>query len=81
MDDTPVLPQESATSIGLSDTTASSDYTRLVPVLVGIVLLTSCFYGLNAAGIFDRDEGLYTTAARQMVEYGDWMVPRIGPDV
>ncbi|MDQ3815452.1 MAG: glycosyltransferase family 39 protein, partial [Armatimonadota bacterium] len=56
-------------------------FRRSFPLLLGIVLWFGCFYGLGAAGIFDRDEGLYATAARQMVESGDWIVPRIGPEV
>lgn len=50
-------------------------------LLLAAVLWIGCFYGLNAVGIFDRDEGLYSTASRQMLESGDWVVPRIGPDV
>jgi 4-amino-4-deoxy-L-arabinose transferase-like glycosyltransferase len=50
-------------------------------IVTVIVLWIGCFHGLNAAGIFDRDEGLYSTASRQMLESGDWVVPRIGPDV
>ena len=53
----------------------------VAPATLALILLISCGYGLNAAGIFDRDEGLYSTAARQMLESGDWAVPRIGPDV
>jgi len=45
------------------------------------LLIFACFWGLNATGLTDRDEGLYGTASRQMIESGDWIVPRIGPDV
>lgn len=44
------------------------------------IVLFSCFYGLGTAGIFDRDEGLYSTASRQMLESGDWVVPRVGAE-
>ncbi|HEX8234438.1 MAG TPA: glycosyltransferase family 39 protein [Abditibacteriaceae bacterium] len=50
-------------------------------IITIIVLWIGCFHGLNAVGILDRDEGLYSTASRQMLESGDWVVPRIGPDV
>lgn len=39
------------------------------------------FNGLGTIGIFDLDEGLYSTASRQMLESGNWVVPYIGPDV
>jgi hypothetical protein len=45
---------------------------------LGFLVWLACFSGLNAAGIFDRDEGLYATAARQMLESGNWIVPHIG---
>jgi 4-amino-4-deoxy-L-arabinose transferase-like glycosyltransferase len=47
-------------------------------LVVGTALGIGCFYGLGAAGLFDLDEGLYATVARQMVESGDWLVPRVG---
>ncbi len=51
----------------------------LLPVgLPVIAIVLGCFFGLGAAGLFDLDEGLYATAARQMVESGDWLVPRVG---
>lgn len=55
---------------------------RLLPVALPIVAVgIGCFFGLGAAGLFDLDEGLYATAARQMVESGDWLVPRVGTGV
>jgi len=51
----------------------------LFRVLMGLLALwLGCFFGLGAAGIFDLDEGLYSTVARQMVESGNWIVPRVG---
>jgi 4-amino-4-deoxy-L-arabinose transferase-like glycosyltransferase len=47
-------------------------------LVVGAALGFGCFYGLGAAGLFDLDEGLYATVARQMVVSGDWLVPRVG---
>jgi 4-amino-4-deoxy-L-arabinose transferase-like glycosyltransferase len=47
-------------------------------VAAACALWFGCFYGLSAAGLFDLDEGLYATVARQMVESGDWLVPRVG---
>lgn len=52
---------------------------RLIVFLV--VLWLGCFYGLGAAGVFDLDEGLYTTVSRQMVDSGDWLIPKIGSQV
>ena len=45
------------------------------------LLWLGCFFGLGAAGVFDLDEGLYATVARQMVESGNWIVPRVGTEV
>lgn len=54
----------------------------ILPVALPVVALgMGCFFGLSAAGLFDLDEGLYATAARQMVESGDWLVPRVGTGV
>jgi 4-amino-4-deoxy-L-arabinose transferase-like glycosyltransferase len=47
-------------------------------LVTAVSLWIGCFYGLNAAGLFDLDEGLYASVARQMAETGDWLVPRIG---
>ncbi|MEJ5251190.1 MAG: glycosyltransferase family 39 protein [Chthonomonadetes bacterium] len=53
----------------------------MLPVALPLVAIgMGCFFGIGAAGLFDLDEGLYATAARQMVESGDWLVPRVGTD-
>ncbi len=53
----------------------------ILPVALPLVAIgMGCFFGIGAAGLFDLDEGLYATAARQMVESGDWLVPRVGTD-
>lgn len=46
--------------------------------LATFALWLGCFFGLGAAGVFDLDEGLYTSVARQMIESGNWIVPRVG---
>lgn len=46
--------------------------------LAAFALWLGCFFGLGAAGVFDLDEGLYTSVARQMIESGNWIVPRVG---
>lgn len=52
---------------------------RVVPLaLIATAVLLGCFAGLDSAGLFDLDEGIYGTAARQMVESGDWITPRVG---
>jgi len=54
----------------------------ILPVALPVVALgMGCFFGLSAVGLFDLDEGLYATAARQMVETGDWLVPHVGTGV
>lgn len=53
-------------------------FLRAALALVGLWL--GCFFGLGSAGVFDLDEGLYATVARQMVESGNWIVPRVGSE-
>lgn len=53
----------------------------LLPIALPLVAIgMGCFFGISSAGLFDLDEGLYATAARQMVESGDWLVPRVGTE-
>ncbi|GIV19540.1 MAG: hypothetical protein KatS3mg023_1291 [Armatimonadota bacterium] len=60
----------------------TSPLITILPVALPVIALgMGCFWGLSAAGLFDLDEGLYATAARQMVESGDWLVPRVGTGV
>lgn len=60
----------------------TSPLITILPVALPVIALgMGCFFGLSAAGLFDLDEGLYATAARQMVESGDWLVPRVGTGV
>lgn len=66
---------------GMKTHALSAQIRKLLPVgLPLIVLWMGCLYGLSAAGLFDLDEGLYATAARQMVESGNWLVPFVGTD-
>ncbi|MDW8103418.1 MAG: glycosyltransferase family 39 protein [Armatimonadota bacterium] len=59
----------------------TSPLSRVLPTaLPAVALGMGCFFGLSAVGLFDLDEGLYATAARQMVESRDWLVPRVGTD-
>ncbi|MCS6829074.1 MAG: glycosyltransferase family 39 protein [Armatimonadota bacterium] len=59
-----------------------SPLVAVLPVALPVIALgMGCFFGLSAVGLFDLDEGLYATAARQMVESGDWLVPRVGTGV
>ncbi len=60
----------------------TSPLIAVLPVALPVIALgMGCFFGLSAAGLFDLDEGLYATAARQMVESGDWLIPRVGTGV
>ncbi|MEN6519534.1 MAG: glycosyltransferase family 39 protein [Armatimonadota bacterium] len=61
------------------DNLAKSRFTHIIFLMV--VLWLGCFYGLGAAGVFDLDEGLYTTVSRQMADSGDWLIPKIGTQV
>ena len=54
---------------------------NLAGILAVAGLYFGCFFGLGNAGLFDLDEGYYGTVARQMVESGNWIVPRVGMDV
>ena len=53
-----------------------------VPViLMSFILWFVCFFGLNSVALIDLvDEGLYADAARQMIDSGDWVTPRFGPN-
>jgi Dolichyl-phosphate-mannose-protein mannosyltransferase len=73
------VTKSSATELFITKPSVANDW-RLLIVLAGVLWL-SCFYGLSAAGVIDMDEGLYATAARQMVDSGDWLIPRVGPQV
>lgn len=66
--------------IKVMDTRSQSLFAQnvLPIVLPAAAIGLGCFFGLSSAGLFDLDEGLYATAARQMVETGDWLVPRVG---
>lgn len=54
---------------------------RISAVALAAILWLGCFYGLGAAGVFDLDEGLYTTVSRQMLDSSDWLIPKIGSQV
>lgn len=54
---------------------------RLRIAVLILTLWLGCFYGLDAVGLFDLDEGLYATASRRMVDSGDWLVPYVGTEV
>ena len=47
-------------------------------ILFIIVAFVCCLSALNAIGLFDLDEGLYASCARQMLESGDFITPRVG---
>src|SRR2546428_7083841 len=51
-------------------------------VVMIFILWLVCFYHLGTSDLIDRvDEGLYATAARQMIDSGDWVTPHVGPDI
>lgn len=51
-------------------------------ILMSLILGFVCFYGLNRPALIDQaDEGLYASTARRMIESGDWVTPRFGPNV
>lgn len=47
-------------------------------ILFAIVAFVCSLSALNAIGLFDLDEGLYATCAREMVETGDFITPHVG---
>lgn len=50
-------------------------------ILMSFILWFVCFFGLNTVALIDLvDEGLYANAARQMIDSGDWVTPRFGPN-
>jgi 4-amino-4-deoxy-L-arabinose transferase len=48
-------------------------------VLLLPVLLLAPFVGLGRRGLFESDEGRYAAVALEMVESGEWIVPRFDP--
>jgi 4-amino-4-deoxy-L-arabinose transferase-like glycosyltransferase len=51
-------------------------------IVMSLILAFVCFYNLGTVDLIDRvDEGLYATAARQMVDSGDWVTPRVGSEI
>jgi 4-amino-4-deoxy-L-arabinose transferase-like glycosyltransferase len=51
--------------------------------IAGILLLAAALYlvGNNTVSLWDRDEPRYAQTSRQMLESGDWVVPRILDEV
>ena len=56
---------------------------QLAPLLaLGLILWFVCFNGLSRVALIDLvDEGIYATIARQMVDSGDWVTPRLGQEI
>lgn len=55
---------------------------RIPLIIIILILGCVCFYNLGSAPLIDQvDEGLYANAARQMIDSGDWVTPRVGPDL
>lgn len=46
-----------------------------------VLLWLTCFSALHNSDLIDvADEGTYATVARQMVDSGDWLTPRVGTE-
>lgn len=45
-----------------------------IALLVGLLIFSLAFQG--ARGLWEPDEGRYTIVALEMIESGDWLVPR-----
>jgi 4-amino-4-deoxy-L-arabinose transferase-like glycosyltransferase len=50
-------------------------------VVIAAVAGVICFVNLGAAGLWDLDEALYTSIAREMSHRGDWIVPTFNSGV
>lgn len=60
---------------------SSLNFRRFPVALVTLcfILWFTCFFELGRVDLIDLvDEGLYSSVARQMVETGDWITPRVG---
>ncbi len=52
------------------------------PLALVLILWFVCFNGISRVALIDLvDEGIYATIARQMVDSGDWVTPRFGPEI
>lgn len=56
---------------------------RYLPfIALAAVLWLTCFSALNNSDLIDAvDEGFFSATARQMVETGNWLIPRVGSEI
>jgi 4-amino-4-deoxy-L-arabinose transferase-like glycosyltransferase len=51
-------------------------------IALAVVLWLTCFSALNNSDLIDAvDEGYYSAMARQMVDTGNWLIPRVGSEM
>jgi 4-amino-4-deoxy-L-arabinose transferase-like glycosyltransferase len=70
-------------SLSSSRVASSKRALAYLPAILTLLLLTFvCFFRLNHPPLIDLvDEGLYASAARHMVESGDWITPHVSSSV
>jgi len=66
------LPANAAADYPSATRSTSPMVHQAVIVLIGIVVFCT---NLGSAALFDMDEALYATCAREMTQRGDWVVP------
>lgn len=76
----PVQPPEPAIAAVVLSRPEPSSATlprHVSPWLVATLLLVLAFAFQGSRGLWDPDEGRYSAVALQMLDFGDWLVPRL----
>ena len=65
---------------GTGDLPRCSGGSRSAKIGLLVLLLLYAFFGQGVRGLWKPDEGRYTCVALNMIDQGDWLVPRLNDD-